>query len=451
MKIKHFKKQLKKWTSLILLFAFIGVCAWLTQKYHYVFDWTRDNRNSLTETSQQVLQQVDDTLLMTALVRNAASERQIIKRQIEKYSQFKNDIDFKFLDFDTEIVLAKELHLHNPNQMRIDYKGRFEIIDVISEREISNALQRLTRQNSPWITFLSGHGERNPFNEENQGYSTLKQTLETSGIEVQDLNLLQTTVIPDNISVLVIAAPQSALLEGEENVVLEFIENGGNLLWLSDPVNESPPLSKLANKLGLSWISGTIIDANQKLRSILGIKHPAVVPVVEYQQHDITRNLKNQTLFPFAAGIAIKTPENWRAQPLFYSLPRAWSETDVLSGENAVFDSSSGDTEGPLLMAASLSRILENKIKQRVVLIGDSDFAANAYIGHGENLALIVSVLQWLVHDDERISLLPYQPPDMSIEFTNTEIAVLAGTYLILIPLVVLLIGIFIGIRRRRA
>jgi len=198
-------------------------------------------------------------------------------------------------------------------------------------------------------------------------------------------------------------------------------------------------------------IGSTIIDANHELRSILGIKHPAIVPVVEYQQHDITAELKNQTLFPFAVGIAIATQKQWQAQPLFYSLPRAWSEASSLTGENVVFDSASGDTQGPLLMAASLTRSVEKKSQQRVVLMGDSDFASNVYIGHGVNLTLIVSVLQWLVHDDQRISLLPYQPPDVSVEFSNTAIAMLAATYLLIVPLGVLLIGIFISIRRRRA
>ncbi len=163
MPAKKLHKYFRNWTELLFLFAIISVCAWLTQKYHFVFDWTRDNRNTLTETSRTILQQVDDTLLMTVLARNAASERQAIKRQIDKYFKFKSEIDFKFLDLDAQIELAKELHLNNPNQLRIDYKGRFEIVDVISESEITNALQRLTRQKKPWVAFLSGHGERDPF------------------------------------------------------------------------------------------------------------------------------------------------------------------------------------------------------------------------------------------------------------------------------------------------
>jgi len=145
-------------------------------------------------------------------------------------------------------------------------------------------------------------------------------------------------------------------------------------------------------------------------------------------------------------------PESdWIVQPLFYSLPRAWSETNLLSGDNVVFNSDDGDTAGPLLMATALTRISEKKAVQRIVIIGDSDFMANSYIGHGENLTLSVSVLQWLANEDERISLVPYQPPDISIEFSNIAIASLASAYLLIVPFGVLFIGVFIGIRRRKA
>ncbi|MGI9227651.1 MAG: GldG family protein, partial [Gammaproteobacteria bacterium] len=138
-------------------------------------------------------------------------------------------------------------------------------------------------------------------------------------------------------------------------------------------------------------------------------------------------------------------------QPLFYTLPRAWSEIKPLSDKDAVFSANEGDTAGPLLIAAALTRNIESAQQQRIVIIGDSDFIANGYIGNGENLALSVSVLQWLVRDDKRISLLPYRAPDSSIEFSNVAIASLASSYLLIVPLGVLLTGIFIGMRRRKA
>ncbi len=428
----------------------IGACAWLTQQYHWVFDWTRDNRNTLTETSRSVLEHVDQTLHLTILARNSATERQQFQRLIDKYKKFKTGIELKFLDSDTELDQANKLHLYNAGQLRIDYKTQYEIVDRISEREISNAIQHLSRDKKSWVVFLSGHGERDPFNEDNQGYSTLKETLESGGVEVQNINLLETTTIPDNISVLVLAAPQAELLEGEEKLIINFIDRGGNLLWMHEP-GRNKQLTLLAQKFGLSWIDGTIIDANKRLRSILGIQHPAVVPVIEYQDHVITKNLNSQTLYPFAVGLEVDPEPDWVLQPLFYSLPRAWSETNLLSGENVVFNSDEGDTAGPLLMATALVRINKDKAIQRIIIIGDSDFMANSYIGHGENLSLSVSVLHWLANEDERISLMPYQPPDIAIEFSNAAIASLASGYLLVVPLGVMLIGVFIGMRRRKA
>lgn len=450
MKLKILKTHILSWMSLLLIISLIAISAWSTNKYHLVFDWTRDNRNTLTEISRAVLDQLNEPVKMTILARNSATEHQKFRRAIEKYQKFKSSIELEFLNSDTQLKQANELHLYNEGQLRIDYKKRYEIVDQVSEREVSNALQRLSREKKSWVIFLSGHGERDPFNEDNQGYSTLKETLESGGVDVQDINLLETTTIPDNISVLVIAAPQAELLKGEEKLITDYIDRGGNLLWLHEP-GRNDQLAAVAKTLGLTWVDGTIIDANQQLRSILGIQHPAVVPVIEYQNHAITKNITNQTLYPFAVGLEANPESGWIIQPLFYSLPRAWSETNLLSGENVVFSSDEGDTGGPLLMATALTRQADDEKIQRVVVIGDSDFMANSYIGHGENLTLSVSVLQWLANEDERISLLPYKPPDASIEFSNVAIASLAAGYLLIVPLGVLIIGIFIGIHRRKA
>ena len=432
----------------MLLFAVVIAAAWLTHKHSWSFDWTRDNRNSLTQTSRDVLQEIDQPVTITILSDLAANKRNIYRRKIAKYQRYKQDINLKFLDIDTQIEQANELFLFNAGQLRIDYAERYEILDQASEAEISNALQRLRRKEKPWIGFLKGHGERDPFLEDKQGFSTLRKTLETSGMQVQDFNLLETTSIPDNIAALVVAAPQSDLLAGEEKLLIKYLRSGGNLLWLQDP-NRSTQSSSLNQELGIRWIAGTIIDANKELRTILGIQHPAVVPVIEYQAHAITEKLKNQTLFPFATAFEIIADQGWRAEPLFYSLPRAWSETATSGDDSAVFSSTDGDTAGPLLMAAAFSRE-QDDTAQRVIIVGDSDFMVNGYIGHGENLALSTAILQWLINDDAGIALQPYQPPDISIQLSNTSIISLASGYLLIIPLSILIIGISIVRKRRK-
>ncbi len=433
----------------MLLLLIVIIAAWLTQKYSWSLDWTRDNRNSLSQSSRDVLQTIDQPVKFTVLIDLAANKRNIYRRKIAKYQRYKKDISLQFLDTDTQIEQANELLLFNEGQVRVDYADRYEVLDQANEADISNALQRLRRNEKPWLGFIKGHGERDVFQDDNQGYSMLRETLETSGMHVQDFNLLESTTIPDNISALVIAAPQDKLLVGEEKLIVDYLQAGGNLLWLQDP-NRAEQLPSLNKVLGINWIAGTIIDANKELRSILGIQHPAVVPVIEYQAHSITENLKNQTLYPFATAFEIIEDKDWRVQPLFYSLPRAWSETSTSGGDSAIFSSDDGDTAGPLLMAAALTR-KKSETTQRIIIVGDSDFMANGYIGHGENLALSSAIIQWLINDDDGLTLLPYKPPDVSIQLNNTAIISLASGYLLVIPLSILMLGIVIARRRRKA
>ncbi|MGI9227859.1 MAG: DUF7088 domain-containing protein, partial [Gammaproteobacteria bacterium] len=158
MKLKAIKSKVISWSSLSLLLLVIGVCAWITQQHHWVFDWSRDNRNTLTDTSRLVLEQIDQPVQITVLARNSATERQQFRRAIEKYQKYKSDIELLFLDSDTELDQANELHLYNAGQLHIDYKSRYEIVDQLSEREVTNALQRLSRDKKSWVVFLSGHG-----------------------------------------------------------------------------------------------------------------------------------------------------------------------------------------------------------------------------------------------------------------------------------------------------
>jgi hypothetical protein len=49
------------------------------------------------------------------------------------------------------------------------------------------------------------------------------------------LNLVQSSSIPDNTDVLILASPKVPMLPGEIELLREYLERGGNLLWLADP------------------------------------------------------------------------------------------------------------------------------------------------------------------------------------------------------------------------
>ena len=115
------------------------------------------------------------------------------------------------------------------------YQGRRESLGATTEQAITSALQRLSYAGENWIVFLEGHGERSINDSEQGGFGEFAQMLRDKGLKVQALSLVKSPKVPDNASVLVIAAPRSKMLDGEARLIAEYVERGGNLLWLTDP------------------------------------------------------------------------------------------------------------------------------------------------------------------------------------------------------------------------
>jgi ABC-type uncharacterized transport system involved in gliding motility auxiliary subunit len=315
----------------------------------------------------------------------------------------------------------------------------------------------LNRRDNQQVVFLKGHGERDIDSTDRRAYSTLHKQLQEMGFNLQSVNLLENT-LPDNTRLLVIAAPSHPYLEGELKQIEQFLENGGNLLWLVDP-GKLQGLKNIAASMGLQLQDGIIIDNNPELRQTLNIEHPAFIPVTEYFPHEITNTLRYNTLFPMARGISPLTNEstvnNWQAHALFNSAGKSWSEMGGLKEEMA-FDSSAGDVTGPITMAVALIREISkpdndtNHISsQRVVVVGDSDFLSDTYIGASANLNLGLNMFNWLIGDDDFISVETGPSPDTKLVLNDTQLMIIAFGFILIIPLVLITIGIRIWYLRK--
>ena len=431
-----------------LLVGAVGLLAWLSVEYNYQADWTVGNRNTIAPASRQLLATLEQPIEIAAFVEDNAALHQRVRERIKRLQRYKTDIQLSFVNPDLQPERATEAGIKRPGQLLISMGGRSEIVESIGEQTLINALQRLSRQEQRWVVFLEGHGERDPFDESNRGVSTLADNLERSGFGVQGLNLIRTPAIPDNTAVLVLASPQTALLKGELSHIQRYVDNGGNLLWLHDP-GDTKGLQALASSLGIEFVDGVVVDANPQLRALMGIKHPAVIPIVDYAKHPINGNLAMQTLFPFAVGVTIAADSPWTATKFLTSLPRTWSETGSLVGSEITYNQGDGDSVGPLTIGVSLSREHEGR-EQRIVILGDSDFMANGYLGNGGNLELALNIFNWLSRDDELISIVSRPAPDTQLELSYAATITIAVAFLVVMPLGLATTGLSIWLRRRR-
>lgn len=454
-RLAHLKIGFLNTLFYVFFIIIIGMLGYLAQKHQYTADWTFGNRNTLTESSQSLLSQLPAPLEFIAYIPDDPYLKGDLEKRVSKYRAFKADTSIEFVNPELEPERAQQDGIKHQGQLVVKLGDRQEVVQSIDESTIANVLQRLSRHEDRFVTFIEGHEERNPFGQESSGLSALSEVLTRKGFYLQPHNLIRTQSIPQNSAFIVIASPQKAYLPGEVELIREYIAKGGSVLWLHEP-GDLKGLSSLEQDLGLVIHEGTIVDANEELHSMLGIQHPAVIPVIDYNHSSITRNLKVQTLFPFATVIERdeSTNSDWHYEDFLMTLPTSWLETDAIEG-NVAYEEETGDKPGPL----SIGMTMEHQYRaensdaaalQRVAVIGDSDFMLNAFIGQGGNKDLAIAIFDWMATDDELISIKANSAPDTRLEIADKTLYSLAILFLAVLPLSFLILGVAIWMRRRQ-
>lgn len=458
-KKSRFQVRLQNIMFYVLFLSIVGLLAWLSTRYTYQADWSANNRNSLSEASIALLDVIDSGLKITSYSSTNEKIRRRTQSLINLYQRHKSDIEFSFVNPETEPEKTRQLGISTNGELVIEYEKRRENIKEITEQAITNALQRVVRGDERWIVFLEGHGERSPHRQANHDLQAWSNQLGNKGFNIQTLNLANTPRIPDNTNVLVLASPQVELLPGEINIIIDYIKRGGNLLWLSDP-DSNKHLEQVAELFDIEFQPGTVVDPTTQL---FGINDPRFAIVSTYDQHPITDQFNTISLFPQAVAIDINSEnKTWNIKPLLQTVERSWSETDEIV-DNVTYDPGR-DLPGPLTIGITMTRfpgenedIADTSIEdpdinheQRVVIIGDGDFLSNSYLGNGGNLNLGLSILNWLSHDDDYTSLPAKTAPDLQLELSTTVQVIIGFGFLVVLPAILVISGIAIWLKRRR-
>lgn len=449
------RKQLR-WQNIVFIFLFstvIGLLAWLSNQYSFESDWTENNKNTLSNVSIKLLQQLPEPLIITTFIPdgNLISNRKYIKELIAKYQKYKSNIELKIINPDLAPDLVRKLKVTNYGEVVIEYEGRNEHITRLNEQTLTNTLQRLLRQGERKILFITGHGERKPTGRANFDWNNFSEKLKIKGITTDLLRLNETPNIPD-VAAIVIASPQTDYLTGEVKIIIEYLKRGGNLLWIQDPSKSLFGLKPLSDFLGIKFYPGTIVDPTAQ---VMNVNDPSFAIVTSYPSHAITRDFQYISIFPKAVAIDFsKVKSNWKASPFLQTVARSWSETGVLKG---AIDYNAGiDIVGPLTIGLALTRkkyeqLDVNLEKQRIIILGDGDFLSNTYLGNQGNLNLGHNIINWISNDDKFILIPSSNAVDSQIIISDLMGAFIGLFFLIILPLGLLISGTLIWYKRRSA
>ncbi|MDP1933337.1 MAG: Gldg family protein [Nitrosomonas sp.] len=430
----------------ILLLLLVILLGYLAAQTRLQWDVSQNGRNSLSEASVEILQKLQGPVQVTAYATEQHVQlgdiRKIIADFVALYQRVKPDLSLTFIDPVAQPILTQEANVQVNGEMVIKFNQRVEHLTAINEQAFSNALMRLARAEDKLIVALGGHGERRLDGNANYDLGEFGRHLRTNGFNSQSLNLAIEQDVPVNASMLMIASPQTDLLPGEVDKILNYVDRGGNLLWLVDRESLRGLLA-LAEKLRLTLTPGVVVDPQaEQLKAPVTFALGAI-----YGQHVITGNFDYITVFPFSRQITIDESEEWSSVSLVEAAPEGWVETGDLNSE-IVFDQAD-DVAGPISIAVALTRNIQDR-EQRIVVVGSGHFLANTYLGNGSNLDFGINLINWLTGDEALIVIQPRATLDSNLILSESELTLIAVVFLVLLPALFLVSGTVIWWNRKR-
>ncbi len=448
------RERLGNWLFSLLLLAGAVMVAFLSTRFAWQHDFSFAQRASLSAETVTLLRQLDAPVAMTSYAPRDNELRGAIADVIARYQRIKPDIALNFVDPDADPAATREAGILVNGELIIRYKGRSEQLKILTERELDNALLRLSRARERLVAFLAGDGERKPDGQANADLGNFGALLTAQGVRAIPLVLEAGTRIADNVDLLTIAGPRARLQPEIAKHLVDYVERGGNLLWLTEP-GVDDGLEGLAKTLSVRMLAGVAVDGSA---AAFGIGDPSFVAVSTYPQNPITSDFALTTLFPQAAALAAVADTQWLLTPLLRTSTKSWTETGPIpkqgdTTETISYDPAKGEIPGPLDLGFALTRLSPTPAKreQRVVVIGDGDFLSNSFLGNGGNREFGQRVFDWLLHDDALIQIADKGTPDRQLLLSQTALGVIGFGFLIALPALLMLAGMLIWWRRRRA
>lgn len=413
-----------------------------TLKLYY--DATATKNNTLTEVSQEVLENLDGEMTITSYVNllddnygiGLPSQLKTDYKRFEQYIRFKPNIKMKYvyyyddansqLDFRLKDCKTREeraekmaniLNLDlkmflTPEQIReqIDLSpegnrfirvverenGQKGILRLFndnekhpSETEISTVLKRFVVE-SPKVAFLTGHDMREIHKTGDRDYNQFtenqyfRHSLMNQGFDVVTLSLTEQEV-PEDIDIVVIADMKTPFDETENERLNKYIARGGNLFILGD-ARRQEAMNPIAQQFGVTFCEGTLVEMEEDKVPSLVIGRITKEAAENFKTYARPRDFGYVVTMPDAVGLSFDASKGFKAVPVIRTDSTCWNElqtTDFLD-EVPEYNPEKGELQGSVPTVLALSRQVGDK-EQRVVITGDADCVSNGELSRSRN------------------------------------------------------------------
>ena len=313
------------------------------------------------------------------------------------------------------------------------------------ENALTSAVDYVTSDDLPTAYILTGHGE--------QGLSaTMTSAISSQNIETEDLSLLSLNAIPEDASCLIIISPESDISANEKDMIIAYLDRGGNLLLFTDYTDvEMPNLTALTEYYGVTQADGIVVEGDSR-RCMANYRH-YLLP--EIQSNTVTAPLISAgyyVLMPTAGGILETgtTRDGVTIMPLLTTSDSAYSK--IKGSKMTTFDKEEGDIDGSFSLGVAITETIDDNTKASFVWFSTSHMMLDDVnsIVSGGNGDLVINALGWMCGHESSISIHVKSLEGEKLTIPSDAITRLGLIMVVILPLSCIVAGIYVWVRRKR-
>jgi gliding motility-associatede transport system auxiliary component len=467
----------------VIVLGIVVLANYFLSRHHLRVDFTEAKLHSLSDQTIQVLKNLKTDVQVKGFFRESNYSRPKMDDLLKTYGYYSTKIKYEFIDPDKNPALVKAYNVTQDGTTVLECAGQENRITTATEEDLTNAIIKVTRVSKKVIYFLEGHGEAGIEETGDIGYSFAKDELIKLSYEVKKLTLAVSETFPADCAVLVIPGPRKDLLPNELETIGKYIDRGGRVLFMLDP-GSAPDLDPFLLKYGVKLGPGVVVDAISRM---FGADYTMPV-ITEYDYSPITRGFRYATFFPYARPVdpADQKPEGAVVTTLGKTSPNSWAEMNLeeeMKNKRVTLEKDK-DKQGPISLAVTVTLPAKEEPKgtevgkadtakpagtenapaeskpsgqeatapkkeARLAVFGDSEFAANQYYNLSGNGNLFLNTINWLTEETDLISIQPKTSSPKTIQLTPSQGRLIFFFSVLVLPLIVLVLGVSVWLRRR--
>jgi ABC-type uncharacterized transport system involved in gliding motility auxiliary subunit len=449
-------------------------------------DWTKAKIYSLSETTKKIVTGLKKPVRVAVFMTRSSRLFVPVRELLSRYKALSPNIQVEELDPERNPARADQLvkefgirqstvvfrsgdkkkYVEEDKLADFDFSaagmGRSpEIKAFKGEEQFTSAILAVTEDRVLKIYFTAGHGEPSvDGRERGRGFADAKQLLERDNLSVGTWNCLGKADLPADAGAIIVAGPRIGWLEPETAALDKYLAGGGHVLVLADPVlpgASAPPadfgLGKLLSDRGAKLGVDIVVDPANAVPMV----GPETLIANRYGTHPVVRSLSGEglpTVFPLARSVQKTDPASteFSFTSLVETTADGWGETSLskLETEGAVKDDK--DTKGPVTIVAALAPAGAKKAGDkpaRLVVAGNSRFAANGSLANAGNANLLLNAIHWLMGQEKLVGIAPKTPEQASLALTQAQVRRISLFAVLGMPTFAVALGVWVWYRRR--